>query len=60
MTTTKKSFGFRLSSQAVKNLEEIHVITGMSKTAAIEFALAQMRANLKYAETPAEQRKSRF
>lgn len=47
MATTKKSYGFRLSNQAVKNLDEIHAITGMTKTAAVEFALAQMRTNLK-------------
>ena len=47
MATTKKPYGFRLSNQAVKNLDEIHAITGMTKTAIVEFALAQMRATLK-------------
>ena len=44
MATTKKPYGFRLSDQAVKNLDEIHAITGMTNTAIVEFALAQMRA----------------
>jgi predicted transcriptional regulator len=47
MATTKKPYGFRLSDQAVKNLDEIHAITGMTNTAIVEFALAQMRATLK-------------
>lgn len=47
MATTKKPYGFRLSDQAAKNLDEIHAITGMTNTAIVEFALAQMRATLK-------------
>ena len=31
----------------MKNLDEIHAITGMTNTAIVEFALAQMRATLK-------------
>lgn len=46
MTTTKKSYAFRLSEQAQKHLLEIHAKTGMNQTAIVEYALAKMRADL--------------
>jgi len=47
MTTTKKSYGFRLSAQAEQHLNRIIAVTGITKTAAVECALAQMAAALK-------------
>jgi hypothetical protein len=41
---TKKSFSFRLSEQAVENLGYIQNKSGMSATAAVEYALALMKA----------------
>jgi len=44
----KKStqINLRLSAQAHKHLSEITAITGMTKTAAVEYSLALMRTNL--------------
>lgn len=47
MTTTKKPYTFRLSLQAQQYLQEIVQLTGMTQAAAVEYALALMRANLK-------------
>lgn len=47
MTTTKKSYGFRLSKQAEHHLDRIVSITGMTKTAAVEMAIAQLSQSLK-------------
>lgn len=46
MTTTKKSFSFRLSFMAQANLDQVVAITGMNQTAIVEYALAKMRADL--------------
>ena len=47
MTTTKKSYGFRLSKQAGQHLNRIVALTGMNKTAAVELAIAQLSQSLK-------------
>lgn len=47
MATTKKSYGFRLSAQAEHHLDRIVSITGMTKTAAVEMAIAQLSQSLK-------------
>ena len=47
MTTTKKSYGFRLSKQAEHHLNRIVSVTGMTKTAAVEMAIAQLSKSLK-------------
>ena len=47
MTTTKKSYGFRLSKQAEHHLNKIVGVTGMTKTAAIELAIAQLSQTIK-------------
>jgi hypothetical protein len=42
----KKSVSFRLSDQALKNLEVICLISGVNQTAAIELALAALATGL--------------
>ena len=46
MTTTKKSYGFRLSKQAEQHLNRIVALTGMNKTAAVEMAVAHLSQSL--------------
>jgi len=55
MTTTKKPYGFRLSKQAGQHLDRIVSVTGMTKTAAVEMAIAQLSQLLKGEEMYNEQ-----
>jgi hypothetical protein len=50
MTTTKRSHSFRISKQAEQHLNKIVNVTGMSKTAVVEMALAQLSQTIKGAE----------
>lgn len=47
MATTKKSYGFRLSAQAEQHLNRIIAVTGITKTAAVEMAIAKLSQSLK-------------
>ena len=46
MTTTKKSVAYRISKQADNHLNRIVNLTGMTKTAAVELAIAKLSLSL--------------
>ena len=46
MTTTKKSVAYRISKQAENHLNRIVNLTGMTKTAAVELAIAKLSLSL--------------
>jgi hypothetical protein len=46
VTTTKKSVAYRISKQAENHLNRIVKLTGMTKTAAVELAIAKLSLSL--------------
>ena len=47
MTTTKHSYGFRISAQAEQHLNHIVNATGVTKTSAVEMAIVKLSQSLK-------------